>query len=244
MVSGTNKSLLPQDSDLGQALVPAARRLSAALLLSIVAMWFFVVIAHDVMHGTTIGIDRRILAYCGAIHSPIFHATMLGISIMAGPIFQSVFWLFWVAWFIIKKRFWPDGFSMLVAGAGGLLIIVGLKYLFRRPRPQVIYDHLGYSFPSGHSFFALVVYSMAGYWITRDLHSKHQRLIWAAISIVIFLVGFSRVALGEHFPSDVVAGFAIGLPWLWACLALPTTFHKNGRDLSAHEVAQSPQSIL
>jgi undecaprenyl-diphosphatase len=149
-----------------------------------------------------------------------------------------------VAWFTYKKRFWPDGASLIFAGAGGLMLIVGLKYLFHRPRPYAIFSHLSYSFPSGHSFFALVLYGMTAYWLTRDLHEPHQKAIWAATGLMVLLVGFSRVALGEHFPSDVVAGYAVALPWLWASLAIPQTFHRSGRDLTTAEASRSLLSIL
>jgi membrane-associated phospholipid phosphatase len=101
----------------------------------------------------------------------------------------------------------------------------------------VIFAHLGYSFPSGHSFFALVVYGMLAYWLTRDAPRRARRWGWALAVGLILLVGFSRVFLGEHYPSDVAAGYAVALPWLWGCLALPTAFHRGGRDVSTQEAA-------
>jgi uncharacterized membrane protein YkvA (DUF1232 family) len=124
----------------------------------------------------------------------------------------------------------------LVAGVGGVGVVSGLKYLFHRPRPDAVFDVLGYSFPSGHSFFALVVYGFLAYVLTRDMVGRRKEWIWLACVLAILLVGFSRVFLGEHYPSDVVAGFAVGLPWLWGCLALPTAFRRNGHKLSLDEI--------
>jgi membrane-associated phospholipid phosphatase len=239
-----DNSLPAPTPELNNALAPAARRFSVALILSIGAMWFFTAIAHDVAKGTTYRTDEKILKFLAKHQTPQFRKIMRLVSIMAGPYFQSSFGLSWIAYFIAVKRFWPDGVSMSIAGTGGVGLIVGLKRLFHRPRPQVIYDRLGYSFPSGHSFFALVIYAMACYWMARDKHPKHQKLLWSITSTMIFLVGFSRVDLGEHYPSDVVAGYAVGLPWLWACLAIPSTFHRNGRDLSPREAAETPAFTL
>jgi hypothetical protein len=59
------------------------------------------------------------------------------------------------------------------------------------------------------------------YLLSRDAPPRRRRQYWGATVVVILLVGFSRVFLGVHYPSDVVAGFLVALPWLWGCLALP-----------------------
>ena len=111
---------------------------------------------------------------------------------------------------------------MLVAIGGGELLIIGLKALFHRPRPSEVFAGLGYSFPSGHSFFAVTLYGMMAYWLTRATPAR--RWVWVPAVLLILAIGFSRIYLGVHYASDVLAGFCVGLPWLWACLALPTAF--------------------
>jgi len=102
------------------------------------------------------------------------HVLMHAASWLAGPIPQSVVLVLGILGFTLAGRFWPDGLTMLVSGVGGAGLIVGLKQLFHRPRPEVIFAHLGYSFPSGHSFFALVVYGMLAYWLTRDAPPRRR----------------------------------------------------------------------
>jgi membrane-associated phospholipid phosphatase len=126
---------------------------------------------------------------------------------------------------------------LLLADVGGLGVIIGLKRLFQRPRPEEVFSHLGYSFPSGHSFFAVVVYGLLAHLLARDANPRQRRLIWISTTAAIFLVGFSRIFVGEHFPSDVAAGFAVAIPWLWGCLAIPQAFHRRGRrDVTPDEV--------
>jgi membrane-associated phospholipid phosphatase len=141
----------------------------------------------------------------------------------------------------VARRFWPDGLTMLLAGVGGGGLMYALKRLFHRPRPEAIFDELGYSFPSGHSFFAVTLYCMLAYWLARDAPPRQRFWIWTIAVTATLLMGFSRIYLGEHFPSDVAAGFAIGIPWIWGCLALPHAFHRRGRDVSPEEKRASYQ---
>jgi membrane-associated phospholipid phosphatase len=87
-----------------------------------------------------------------------------------------------------------------------------LKLVFQRGRPQlweVVSRPTSYSFPSGHAFSSMVVYGLAAY-LFAQLHPQWRRGYWLGAAVWIFLIGFSRVYLGVHWPSDVVAGFAAG----------------------------------
>jgi uncharacterized membrane protein YkvA (DUF1232 family) len=76
---------------------------------------------------------------------------------------------------------------------------------------------------------------MVAYWLARDAPPRRQRWIWGIAIAGTLLMGFSRIYLGEHYPSDVAAAFAVGIPWVWGCLALPTAFHRGGRDITPEE---------
>ena len=92
-----------------------------------------------------------------------------------------------------------------------------LKDLLKRQRPlvPVIAKAHGYSFPSGHTFSSLVFFGMLAYLVHKTI--KNTLLRWTLISccfLFAFLVGFSRVYLKVHYPSDVIAGFCLGIIWL------------------------------
>ena len=206
-----------------------AQRLTLSVLAAMLAMFLFVQIAHEVGEQETRAIDFATMHYFHT-HQPLaLHVVMKGISWLAGPIGQTAVLCLCVGGFAVARRFWPEGITLLFSGAGGVLLIMGLKRLFHRPRPEVIFAHLGYSFPSGHSFFALTVYGMFAYWLAKDAPPHRRRVIWTVAVLAIFLVGFSRVFLGEHFPTDVAAGYAVALPWLWGCLALSVEFRRKKR---------------
>jgi undecaprenyl-diphosphatase len=122
---------------------------------------------------------------------------------------------------------------LLVASALGGLVLNGvLKLGFNRPRPSIIL-HTVYtvssSFPSGHAMSAAIVYSTVAY-----LAARLQKRLWARwllmiiAFIVIMLIAFSRLYLGVHYPSDVVAGIVIGLAWAAFCMAALEAIQKYG----------------
>lgn len=210
------------------ALAPVAGRITLAVLFAVLGMWLFGFLAHEVYDSGTKRFDSAVIAFFDTHQWAPLHAVMRMVSTIAGPNVQTCLAIIGVLGFLIARRFWPDGMTLLIAGAGGALLMIGLKWLFHRPRPTEIFtERLGYSFPSGHSFFALVLYGLAAYWLTREAPPHRRRLLWNIAVFAILLVGFSRIYLGEHYPSDVAAGFAIGLPWLWGCLALPTAFYRR-----------------
>ena len=121
-----------------------------------------------------------------------------------------------------------------VFGAG--LLIQALKMAFHRPRPslfQPLLRETGYSFPSGHSLIAVVVYGLLGFFLLHffDLDAWGLAVGFAVVGLVC-LIGLARVYVGVHYPSDVFTGWAAGLPWLIACLwlasALAHGWHQPG----------------
>ncbi|MBM7692496.1 undecaprenyl-diphosphatase [Peribacillus deserti] len=110
-------------------------------------------------------------------------------------------------------------YLILSSGLGGLFNYF-LKWLFKRERPSIlplIQEH-GFSFPSGHSMGSFIFYGSLAVIVAKLSHRKAMN--WAAgisFAIVILLIGISRIYLGVHYPSDVIAGFAAGGVWLTVC---------------------------
>ena len=108
---------------------------------------------------------------------------------------------------------------------GGLLVQMALKTLIHRARPQYAAAYLhghSYSFPSGHAMQSTIAYVMVV--VVGSLASErwraHRPLLLAGAVALVLLIGFSRVYLGVHYPSDVVGGFAAGTAWLLASTIL------------------------
>lgn len=216
----SNKTGTWQPSAMPTLLSRILGRLTLAVVLAAAAMFVFIGLAHEVGERETLRIDSAAMLYVHTHHDPLLFSVMTAISWLAGSVFQTVVLTGCVLCFAVTKRFWPQGATLLIGGIGGMALIVGLKHLFHRPRPDEIFQHLGYSFPSGHSFFAVIVYGILAYWLTRQMPGRQRLLTWTLAVTGILLVGFSRVFVGEHYPTDVAAGFLIALPWVWGCLAI------------------------
>jgi len=125
---------------------------------------------------------------------------------------------------LIWKKMRGAAWTLPIAIFGAAVIIQGVKLLMRRPRPAFFTPLLhesGYSFPSGHSLIAMVVYGLLGYFALKLFQNMAARLIvWAITILIIFSIGISRVYVGVHYPTDVLAGWAAGVPWLIACMGL------------------------
>lgn len=109
-----------------------------------------------------------------------------------------------------------------VAALGSGIVNSALKHSFDRPRPQLFdwrTDYAGLSsFPSGHAMTAMVVYATLAYLVIRLEPSRRLRRVTLGIAaLAILLIGATRLYLGVHYPSDVIAGYLVGLVWATAC---------------------------
>jgi len=140
--------------------------------------------------------------------------------------------LFVLVLFFAWKRWWPSMVTLVVAVPGGMLLNEWVKILVHRQRPFVngpFVDWSGYSFASGHTIGATLLYGQLLLFILPALKARHWRrlCIFSAISLVL-LVGFSRIALGAHFLTDVLAAIFFGIVWLALCMVLRKPLWQGG----------------
>lgn len=135
---------------------------------------------------------------------------------------------------LIRSQYWRIAALVMATGAGSALV-VGLKALYTRARPDAqVYEMAGHSFPSGHSFAAMALYGFVIYLVWRDVRSDVMRIVLAtALSVLILLVGLSRILLRVHWVSDVAGGFTIGLAWLVLSLVIVRVVRDRYRPESA-----------
>ena len=208
-------------------------RLTLAATGVAAALGLFLWLAHEVHGGETQRYDTTVHQYFQAQQQPVVHAFMAAVSMLASGWAISIVSLicFFALWRAPTDR--RNATAMLLAAAGGQAVVYGLKALFHRARPEAAFASLGYSFPSGHAFAAVTLYGLFAYWLAQRALPPRRIGIWAGAVLLVLLIGFSRVYLGVHYASDVAAGFAAGLPWLWGCLALtspPTARFNRKRE--------------
>lgn len=128
-------------------------------------------------------------------------------------------WLLWR-----HRGDWLLFWAWLAINLGGGVVQYVLKISVHRTRPEYAAQYLhgnSYSFPSGHTMDTTITFTMLAFVLSRlyDLPGKRRASLYIAAAALIVLVGFSRIYLGVHYPSDVFGGFAAGLAWLTAGLA-------------------------
>ncbi len=198
------------------------------LLLGMVfSLFLFIIIADAVGEGETHSLDNEILLL---LRNPEDPSLTLGserlqyiirdITSLGSSTLLTLITLFVVLYLALKKEIRSIVFVLSAVIGGGLLVQI-LKFLFARPRPEIVpqlVSEVTMSFPSGHSAMSAVVYLSLAVLISRIENSRKTRVFLISSALIIsFIVGLSRVYLGVHYPTDVLAGWMIGLFWALLC---------------------------
>ena len=123
-----------------------------------------------------------------------------------------------LALYFLYKRFWPELCMVVIAWAGEGGIWLYLSAYFNRPRPvfevPVWHQMTAPSFPSGHSLSAIMCYGLLAYLLVPRIHSRPGKALVIVVAVLVILfIGYSRVFVGDHYPTDVLAGYALGIAW-------------------------------
>jgi undecaprenyl-diphosphatase len=197
------------------------RLLSAALILGLVAaiaaLLVFSWLGREIVTGVTPAMDERLRAGLHAYASPELTRFMIAVSRFGGPSWLVPVGIALALAFLLHG--WRRGALLIVitlSGAG--LLNSMLKQTFARARPESFFDYplpASQSFPSGHAIFAASVFGGLAVLLSDRMSNKAlQVLVWIAALAFILLVGVSRVYLGVHYPSDVLAGYAVAVFWV------------------------------
>jgi len=138
-----------------------------------------------------------------------------------------------IAALMLFRRRWVLAITWLVVTAGGGLLNVVLKAIFERSRPEHLHGFAsahGWSFPSGHSSGAFIVYGLLAYLIVIHSTPRWHLPVAAIAMMLIVCVGFSRVILQVHYFSDVLGGYAFGAAWVAAWIAGLEAFRRRQQD--------------
>ena len=208
-------------------------RLLAALLIPAGLLFLFIKLAGEVMEGETLAFDKAILLAlrsAGNTADPIgpawLEAVMRDLTALGSTAVLTIITLAMAGLLLITRHLRLSALLVLAVSLGTILSNT-LKYLLARPRPDFVahaVDVHTASFPSGHAMLSAVTYLTIGALIARDQPVYSKIYILCVAILVSVLVGISRVYLGVHYPTDVLAGWAIGGAWacLWWLIALKT----------------------
>jgi undecaprenyl-diphosphatase len=221
----------------------SAWRSESSLLRSVlviaVLLITFSLIAEEVMEGEPLAFDRTVLLAFRQPSNPSVpigppslqeaarDVTALGSTIVLGIVLFAVVGYM----FIARKR--AEAWLMLGAVLGGVALNNILKFSFARPRPDLVAPAARVftpSFPSGHATMSAITYLTLGALLAHTHASRPMRIYFMSLAALLtVLVGLSRVYLGVHYPTDVLAGWCIGTAWAMACWLLMTWLQREGR---------------
>jgi undecaprenyl-diphosphatase len=187
------------------------------------ALTLFIKVAEEVVEGDTHKIDRGIILWLRDTDKPTdplgpvwLEDSARDITALGSPAVLGLVVLISSFFLLLAGKRRLSVFILAAAG-GGTLAVTLLKEAFARPRPDLTPEGLlvyTASFPSGHAMVSAVVYLTLGALIARLAPRRLLKLYVMTVALVLTgLVGFSRVYLGAHWPSDVLAGWAIGAAW-------------------------------
>lgn len=188
-------------------------------LVAALAMWGFATLAEEVLEKESFALDSQILLTLQQLHSPFLDQVMLGLTFLGDPTVLGIASIASAAILLLDKQR-SEATVFLIATGGAVVLNLWLKDLFARDRPELweqIIDVQLYSFPSGHAMISFVVYSMLAYLLRRHF-PRWQSMIILGTLLLIVGIGLSRLYLGVHWPTDILAGYAAGLIWLVACI--------------------------
>jgi len=167
------------------------------------------------------GIDHGVALWFHSHLTPTFVSVLRGITEFGSSEWIAIVLSIAVLFFVFK-RWWPSLLMTVVAIPGGMLLNEWIKILVHRHRPFVdgwFVDWSGYSFASGHTIGATLLYGQLALFIIPLIKSRRGRvLVFSAATFLIVMVGFSRIALGAHYFTDVLGGMFLGASWLTLCL--------------------------
>ncbi len=175
----------------------------------------FAVIVYSLSEkGTLFHLDLKINAYMIGVANPGLTGPLETITSL-GNIFLVVMVAIIVGVILFIRKNWWRLLALFLGVAIGQAVLNILKVIFQRPRPKTEMYVFGSSFPSGHVFSAAVIYGFCIYLTFRFINNATVKWIVATLlALLILLIGFSRVYLGVHWLSDVLAGYATGFAWL------------------------------
>lgn len=214
-----------------------------AMLVIAAGLWAFVELIEVAREATPHAFDTQILLFfreAGDPDNPVgpvwMEQAVRDVTGMGSAV-VLVFITAVVVIFLLIDRKPKAALFVLVAVSGGQLLSSLLKLGIDRPRPELV-SHLAevstLSFPSGHAMLSAVTYLTLGSLIARVLPGRATRMFVLAVAVVAtVMIGLSRIYLGVHWPSDVLAGWCAGLAWATLCWLGARLLLRRGREATA-----------
>jgi undecaprenyl-diphosphatase len=214
------------------------------LALFVGALFLFAFVVHEVLWEKEEQVDIAVFNFLSA-HVISDHLTgfMKGVTYFASATFLQIAYGALVLLYMVLKN-WKRGLEIAAIGIGGYVVNYIMKLSFHRVRPpNPLIDKLNnFSFPSGHATSAFIFYGLLSYLVWKtEIPKPYKYIIGSFLILFSLLIGFSRVYLRVHYPSDVLAGICIGFAWLLLTVWLFEKLKKKSdAELTTHTIQKQP----
>lgn len=187
----------------------------------IVLIWAFAFIADEIPeHSTLVRVDDTIVSWLQTHGTESGEAVFYFVSLLGAAVMSALMTAAVLAFAV--RRDWLRARALAITALGGPAICNLLKVIFRRGRPESAAEfivHKSWSFPSSHAMSSIVCYGFVAYLLLERARDRVERVaIILVATILIVAIGFSRLYLGVHYLSDVLAGYLAGAVWLYMCI--------------------------
>lgn len=208
---------------------------------------FFSIIRNLLDQDSLIQVDLRIINLVQIFRSPFFNNFMLFVTDLGKG--QVVFLGAVIAGIILTTlKYWRYLITLIVSILGGEVFVWAIKNIFERPRPSLVNALLpesGYSFPSGHAFVAISFYGLLSCFFYRKIRNRFLKFLAVFLGVILILaIGFSRIYLGVHWPSDVLASYVLGAAWLTVLITAIRTRRKPKDDKIIPDMNRPKLAVL
>jgi undecaprenyl-diphosphatase len=187
------------------------------LAIAVGFLLFFGWLASEVFEGETHLFDETVRNFIHGLSTPTLTALMKFVSFLGSPLLLVIVGVVVVGvMFYLKLR--RDAILFLITMGGEIALDLALKPFYGRVRPEPFFGYAlpaSYGFPSGHALGSLCFYGILASILAGHVSDMRAKLAIAISAfVVVFFIGLSRIYLGVHYPSDVVAGYSVGLFWI------------------------------
>lgn len=193
----------------------------ASLGAAVLALFLFAWLGNEMLEGDTRHFDQVVRDWMHSYASLGMTRVMNAISLLG---YNVLIVELVIALAVFAKLQWRRAALWLtVAMAGSLVLDLALKYIYHRTRPTAYFGMAphSYSFPSGHAMCSFCFYGvLAGLVSARTKPPAWRLIIWFAAAALVIAIGLSRIYLGVHYPSDVVAGYLAATVWVGTIIVL------------------------
>jgi membrane-associated phospholipid phosphatase len=194
---------------------------TVGLISCLLIIYLIAQLSDEVLEREAFAFDRTVLLGIHQYANPTLDRVMLGITNIGDPHTMVAIAVITFA-ILLWRRYYQEAKIFVVDCLGGVILSYGLKIVFSKPRPnlwQSAINETSFSYPSGHAVGSTILYGFLAY-ILATRYPQFSLLIYSGVVLLIGAIGLSRLYLGVHWPTDIIAGYGIGFLWVMFCITM------------------------